>query len=114
MGAAKGSDAFGLSSRQQEVAALATLRAAHLLVQQGRLVWQALAEAGEGGITAEYARRLVRRVIGTHDIPGWESHRFVTRADRLRALGAACVLAGGVPPPRGGWRVTTNTKQEAK
>lgn len=111
---ARTSDAFGLTARQQEEAALGTLRDAYALVGKGMEVWRALSEAGEGGICAEYARRLVRRVIGSHDIPGWESHRHVTRADRLRALAAACVLAGGSPPPKGGWRVTTTKRGDSK
>lgn len=107
-----GTDVYGLTPRQQEAAALGTLRDAHVLVQRGWLTWKAISEAGEGGITAEYARRLVRRVIGHHDIPGWDAHAFRTKAERLRVLGAACVLAGGKPPQRGGWKLTT--KQEGK
>jgi len=69
-------------------------------------LWRALAT---GDIRAEYARRVIRRVIGHHDIPGWESHPYRTRGEVLLVLALAIEMCGGRPsrpPRRGGWSIS--------
>lgn len=114
-------DPFGRTRAEREAAALPVLLRAHHLIRcgwvkgrftatspSGHLCYSlsaAVGTAGEGGIVAEYARRVLRRCAGTHALPEWEEHPFRTQRDVLALLELAITHCGGRVPGRGGWRV---------
>lgn len=88
------------------VEAARVLRAAHHLVRTGGFGLNgAINRAGAATISAEWARRLVRRVIGSASIPAWEGDSIRTVGDQLYAIERAMTLARAPVPRRGGWRV---------
>jgi hypothetical protein len=68
----------------------------------------AIAQAGMSGIECEYARRQLRAVLWTDNLPGWNDHparRLSEVTDVLRRAIASARRVGGMNR-RGGWAVS--------
>lgn len=63
----------------------------------------AIAEAGEGRIQGEYARRAMRDALWFVDLPGWNDKPERERREVLRAFARAIAICR---PHRGGWTVS--------
>lgn len=65
-------------------------------------LWECIQTAGDGRIECEYARRLLRAMLGEYDLPGWERNHTRRRADVYRLLDAAIRKSRQL---KGGWFV---------
>lgn len=57
-------------------------------------------------IAVEGARRAIRKVIGSANIPGWHDHPYRTKAEVISVIDRAIADLGGRRPGRGSWTVS--------
>ena len=92
-----------LSTVEQRARALAVFRrAADLYRSRAGSLSECLGLAADDLLDIEYAKRVLRGVLWTLDIVGWESHPMRRRAEVWAALKTATRWC---TRKRGGWRV---------
>jgi hypothetical protein len=92
-----------LTTAEQRARALIVLRSAADLYREKRgLLFDCIKLAAASFVDAEYARRVLRGVLWTQDLPEWETHPMRRRADVWRALNLAIRWCSR---RAGGWRV---------
>lgn len=94
----EGVDAYGLSPEQQRAAGLEVLAQAYGLLERGEAstLRDAVQSAGEGGIRAHYATRLLLPVLG-EPVARFDA-RHPSPLLALSTVAAAIRTAGGTPP----------------
>lgn len=91
---------------EQRRLALPVLLAARELVLAGAAPVDAIAEAGNGTIAAEFARRALRGATFEVNLLTWQSRAGITASDKTRAFDRAIRLCRSVEARRGGWQVS--------
>lgn len=90
------------TTEQRALARPVLLRAAKLYRERRGALWECLSMASDELLHAEYARRVLRGVLWTQDLPGWESQPQRRRAEVWRAVKTAIRWCSR---RAGGWRV---------
>ena len=97
---------WGLDRSAQLRLALPVLLAARSAILAGEEPLAAIADAGNGRIECEYARRALRIVLWHENLLVWQSCRSTSQSDRTRAIDKAIRLCKRVDGKKGGWRVS--------
>ena len=63
----------------------------------------AIRSSHDDALVCDYAVRVVREVVGEHDLHRWARNPVRTQVEILRAMEPAISASGGRAPRRGGW-----------
>ena len=83
-----------------------------LYPKQRPVAWSLYGAVAEhGGIEAEYARRVLRRLLFDHDLVAWNNFPTRKRGEVLALLERAVKVASGRAQHKGGWSVSAGVVQ---
>jgi hypothetical protein len=84
---------------------------ARRLFKGGELLTAAISQAGDGGIECEYARRVLREVLGEWNLLEWSDRRRRTNHEVFRAIDRAVAVCSKAKHA-GGWHVSAKRRKE--